>query len=448
MVNTGRFSAKNAAFDSINIDDTSTDPTSNGVFTNNAGNIKVQSGGVVKNLSDIGTGGGSNDPVIYVPGDYAAIQDAVNAVDTDGGIIMVDIPNYDPTVETLPILVNEPVTFIGTTVGDQLSDGMDFSAGAPAEDLTNPVFDVDISPQWRVHPTFIRMKVLGGQDIVNFTSGARAVFEDCWFRNADRHGIYLSNTSEALYLNVNNCIIDQCGQGGTGDGINMLDATTSNRPNAFAITNTISRSHPNGSGMQLKGVGGTVLAGSTEDNGGAGIVIGDQSSGTTVSLHGCYFEHNGQNPPGGEGSKYDSDVVVDLADSGGSPSQSDKSVAMYGLHQSPAGTQADHGIYIKEGQGCSVVGLKGTSTSRKIEVGSNARDTFLYGMHNDIDITDNGIRTRINGLATDSGAAEEPTAGDWEIGDTVEWTDTGDASGNGLYVLRHDGTTWNQIGTF
>lgn len=54
--------------------------------------------------------------------------------------------------------------------------------------------------------------------------------------------------------------------------------------------------------------------------------------------------------------------------------------------------------------------------------------------------------TIVNGLATETANAETPTAASWEPGDIVEFTDSGDASGDGVYILGRDGSTWTQLG--
>lgn len=61
-------------------------------------------------------------------------------------------------------------------------------------------------------------------------------------------------------------------------------------------------------------------------------------------------------------------------------------------------------------------------------------------------VTDNGTRTRINGVGSETANAEEPTAASWDTGNVVDFTDSGDGSGDGVYKLLPDGT-WSQIGT-
>lgn len=49
-----------------------------------------------------------------------------------------------------------------------------------------------------------------------------------------------------------------------------------------------------------------------------------------------------------------------------------------------------------------------------------------------------------DGVGTESATAETPTAADWSVGDMVAFTDTGDGSATGLYLLLPDGT-WSQL---
>lgn len=53
---------------------------------------------------------------------------------------------------------------------------------------------------------------------------------------------------------------------------------------------------------------------------------------------------------------------------------------------------------------------------------------------------------KVNGLWTASGAADTPTASNYQPGEMVDWTDTADASGDGVYLLAADGTTWVAMG--
>lgn len=56
-----------------------------------------------------------------------------------------------------------------------------------------------------------------------------------------------------------------------------------------------------------------------------------------------------------------------------------------------------------------------------------------------------GTRTRVSGLGVESANAETPTAANWNAGEVVDFADTGDGSGNGIYLLDHDESTWHQL---
>jgi len=54
--------------------------------------------------------------------------------------------------------------------------------------------------------------------------------------------------------------------------------------------------------------------------------------------------------------------------------------------------------------------------------------------------------TVVNGHGSDSGASERPDASDYRVGDIIDWTDTDDGSGTGVYQLLYD-KRWSQTGT-
>ena len=51
-----------------------------------------------------------------------------------------------------------------------------------------------------------------------------------------------------------------------------------------------------------------------------------------------------------------------------------------------------------------------------------------------------------NGMGHERAAAEEPQSSYWDRGNLVNFTDTGDATGDGVYVLLNDGVTWIKVG--
>lgn len=60
-------------------------------------------------------------------------------------------------------------------------------------------------------------------------------------------------------------------------------------------------------------------------------------------------------------------------------------------------------------------------------------------------LTDNGTATMVGNVGEESANAETPTAANWKIGDIVDFTDTGDGSGTGTYILLPDNSTWRQL---
>lgn len=86
-----------------------------------------------------------------------------------------------------------------------------------------------------------------------------------------------------------------------------------------------------------------------------------------------------------------------------------------------------------------------TPGSRRIIVSSA---TEVYLNNNDVDgytIT-NHTKLVTDWLSTESRNAEAPNAANWLPGNIINFTDSGDASGNGLYMLMQDGTTWVKLG--
>jgi len=87
-----------------------------------------------------------------------------------------------------------------------------------------------------------------------------------------------------------------------------------------------------------------------------------------------------------------------------------------------------------------LVGGVGPPTDNHIEISGYGHTGSLFFVDPD------SVRTRINGQGEESANAETPTAANWEVGDVVDFTDTGDGSGSGVYRLLQDGT-WSQIGS-
>lgn len=58
---------------------------------------------------------------------------------------------------------------------------------------------------------------------------------------------------------------------------------------------------------------------------------------------------------------------------------------------------------------------------------------------------DQTLGIAINGRGQESAGAETPTATEWSVGDIVDFTDSGDGSGTGVYQLAQDGSTWTAL---
>ena len=85
-----------------------------------------------------------------------------------------------------------------------------------------------------------------------------------------------------------------------------------------------------------------------------------------------------------------------------------------------------------------------SSASEDVNIASNAPVDFWRvdaGRGSGI----SGSPRVLDGVGKDSGSSETPNPSDWEIGHKVLWTDNNDGSGNGLYQLESDGSTWRQL---
>ncbi|UBF23386.1 hypothetical protein HATV-3_gp36 [Haloarcula tailed virus 3] len=89
------------------------------------------------------------------------------------------------------------------------------------------------------------------------------------------------------------------------------------------------------------------------------------------------------------------------------------------LHSLMAGMSTADAPYITVGANASDVSIEWP----------NAREAAL-----DSFVSDSGTRTRVNDVATEAANAEEPQ-GAYNAGTMVEFTDTGDGSGDGLYII-------------
>lgn len=365
--------------------------------------------------------------IVQVPGDYKSIQKAINNLPLNGGTILIDEPNYSPANDSLPIrMTDRPANIIGTTHGDQSSDGLDFTGNK-----RRPVFVLDISTNWRINVRFENLHILGGRDIISLRSGQFFVCNNCWFEDAARHGIHHKSSGEALYMSVNNTVIENCGR----DGISLSNASGGARPNAMVLNHVISRGHRR-HGAWLRGAGCRTLAGSFEQNGGAGLKIGTNDKQTTATLLGPYFEDNGSRS---EGTHDDADVH---AQPGG-----DKSVTIIGAYQSGSSPSTE-GLYLRTGQGHWIGASTSISRGTNVRIGSRTRDAQVWTTAPmDVTVDSGATRPCVNGLYRDSGGRNTPRPNRYAIGDVVEWTDTDNHSGDGVYRLGFDGSTWYKLGT-
>jgi hypothetical protein len=77
--------------------------------------------------------------------------------------------------------------------------------------------------------------------------------------------------------------------------------------------------------------------------------------------------------------------------------------------------------------------------------GAGATDCRMFHIDQSPGGTAGSTRPRVNGIGAETANAETPTAADWDPGDVVDFTDSGDGSGTGIYTLSIDGSTWLSI---
>lgn len=363
--------------------------------------------------------------VVQVPGDYASIQKAIDNLPANGGTILVDEARYSSGDDSLPIrMTDRPANIVGTTRGDRLSDGLDFTSNT-----TDPVFVIDITRQWRINVRFLNLHVQGGKDIVRLKSGTFFQTENCWFEEAARDAVHHEPSGEALYLSLNNTLIEHCGQ----DGVNLSNYETTSRPNAMVLNHVISRENGR-HGAWLCGAGCRTVAGAYERNGGAGIKVGANDGKTTAAIFGPYFEGNGSESSG----------TIDDADLHAQPG-GDKTVTVVGAHQSASDSSAE-GIYLRTGRGHWVAGTTSLTGGANLRIGSGTRDAKVWTTDPmDVTIDDDATRPCVNGLYRDSGNATTPGSDKYQVGEAVEWTDRDNHEGDGIYRLGYDGSTWYRM---
>ncbi len=73
-----------------------------------------------------------------------------------------------------------------------------------------------------VSGVYIETATTGTQDAITVTSN-NAFIQDCWVANVRGNGINVSSSSRT---NIENCVIEHCGESGTGDGIKLGNTTT------------------------------------------------------------------------------------------------------------------------------------------------------------------------------------------------------------------------------
>lgn len=178
-------------------------------------------------------------------------------------------------------------------------------------------------------------------------------------------------------------------------------------------------------------------------NGGTGVR--DEAIGTTVVGANMWDTVSyGIFGAGSRGSTYVGNTLVDTALDGGANvpirlnNVSGGVVGLNAIRQETAGPP--QGIVLTGSDNCIVTHnrIQGSGFNNSVYIGSNCSDTQLWGIFPD-GVNDNGTQTLINGVGAESAEAETPSA-EWPTGAVVDFTDSGDGSGTGVYQKMADGT--------
>lgn len=102
---------------------------------------------------------------------------------------------------------------------------------------------------------------------------------------------------------------------------------------------------------------------------------------------------------------------------------------------------ANAGVVLKNATGFVIKDAEIPSSNLSIR--SSCTSTRLRGIDPG-DVGDSGTATAFNGAGSESANAETPTVANWRVGDRVDFTDSGDGSGTGVYLLDPS-KSWVQI---
>jgi len=111
------------------------------------------------------------------------------------------------------------------------------------------------------------------------------------------------------------------------------------------------------------------------------------------------------------------------------------------------GDRLNNAIRFDENGTISNLEIDITGSGASVFIASDVNFTRVVNYNayeNNASVTDNGENNSVNGIASQSRNAEEPMSDGYHWGDLVQFTDSGDGSGTGLYIRRRN-NTWGKI---
>lgn len=160
-VDGGGFTTSAAMIDQILLSDYGVDPVTSGEVVQNGGDVKVYTGGQVKNLSNIGGGGSYSDE---------QAQDAVQALLTGGSNISL---SYDDADNTLTIAASIDDTQLSPEEVQDIVGGFVTSGGATSVtyDDANNTLEIS-SSDTQLSNTEVRSAVEGDTDVADLSGSS------------------------------------------------------------------------------------------------------------------------------------------------------------------------------------------------------------------------------------------------------------------------------------
>jgi hypothetical protein len=269
-------------------------------------------------------------------------------------------------------------------------------------------------------------------------------------KNVDLKNLYVDTfggagikaKNSAYYLNLESVEVRACNQSGAdGYGLGAIPGGGSATPNGLNARNVQVYQTVDGHGVEINQAGGvTWLGGFIERNEGAGMKVKNLFG---MDLVGTSFASNNDDSA-------ESRVREQVELSVGLNSQV---VGFRGSFKTTPGFTS-YSVAVGDGgtlegsvfNGCAFGDSPSNTDVGVFGVGSKGVEfrNCRYSTSSKFSVRANGLTE--NGIGTESANAETPTAADWPVGSAVDFTDSGDGSGDGVYRLLPD-ESWAQIAT-